>query len=174
MLGARDPDFVRRTLPLLWALLRTWFRPEVRGLEHIPETGSALLVGNHSGGNVAPDTLVLAAAFSRRFGADRAFYQLAHDLVVALPWLRLLRRYGTVRATPATARAALAQGAVVLVYPGGDWEAHRPSWEGDKTTRTSTPRTRRSWRACSPRSTGSPRRGACRSSGDYLVSGGGV
>ena len=132
MLGARDPDFVRRTLPLLWALLRTWFRPEVRGLEHIPETGSALLVGNHSGGNVAPDTLVLAAAFSRRFGADRAFYQLAHDLVVALPWLRLLRRYGTVRATPGTARAALAQGAVVLVYPGGDWEAHRPSWQGDR------------------------------------------
>ena len=131
-LEARDPDFIRRTLPLVWPLLRVWFRCEVRGLERIPPTGPVLLVGNHSGGNVAPDTLVLAIAFSRRFGADRPFLQLAHDLVLAVPWLRLLRRYGTVAAAPDTARAALAAGAAVLVYPGGDWEVHRPTWERNR------------------------------------------
>ena len=85
-----------------------------------------LLVGNHSGGNVAPDTLVFTAAFIRRFGAQRPFFQLAHELVVAAPWLAPLRRYGTVTASRENARAALAAGAAVLVYPGGDWEAHRP------------------------------------------------
>jgi len=43
-----------------------------------------------------------------------------------------LKRYGTVTASPETARAALRAGAAVLVYPGGDWEAHRPVWEGHR------------------------------------------
>ena len=119
-------------MPLLWPLLKAWFRPEVRGLGRIPAGGPVLLVGNHSGGNVAPDTLVLAAAFIRRFGARRPFFQLAHRLVIAAPWLALLRRYGTVTASPENARAALRAGAAVLVYPGGDWEAHRPVWQGHR------------------------------------------
>ena len=132
-LGGRDPRYVDWTIPLLWPLLRAWFRPEIRGLDRIPPAGPVLLVGNHSGGNVAPDTLVFAAAFVRRFGARRPFFQLAHQLVVAAPWLGLLRRYGTVTATPENAREALGSGAVVLVYPGGDWEAHRPVWQGHRT-----------------------------------------
>jgi 1-acyl-sn-glycerol-3-phosphate acyltransferase len=128
-LRERDPDFVRRWLPFMWRAIATWFRPEVRGLERIPP-GPVLLVGNHSGGNVAPDTLVFALAFYRRFGAERLFYQLAHHLVMVAPQLSLLRRYGTIEATSANARAALARGAAVLVYPGGDWETHRPSWHG--------------------------------------------
>jgi 1-acyl-sn-glycerol-3-phosphate acyltransferase len=128
----RDPDFIRYTQPFVWPLLRAWFRPDERGLGRIPARGPVLLVGNHSGGNVSPDTLVFTAAFWRRFGAERPFVQLAHDLVTAAPWLALLRRYGTVAASPEYARAALGEGAAVLVYPGGDWEVHRPSWEGDR------------------------------------------
>jgi 1-acyl-sn-glycerol-3-phosphate acyltransferase len=119
-------------VPLLWPLLKAWFRPEVRGLDRIPASGAVLLVGNHSGGNVAPDTLVFATAFIRRFGARRPFFQLAHRLVIAAPWLAPLRRYGTVTASPDNARAALRAGAAVLVYPGGDWEAHRPVWQGHR------------------------------------------
>jgi 1-acyl-sn-glycerol-3-phosphate acyltransferase len=131
-LRRRDPEFVRRATPLLWPLLRVWFRPEVRGLERIPATGPVLLVGNHSGGNVAPDTLVFTLAFARRFGPGRPFFQLAHDLVLAAPWLRLLRSFGTISADPVVARAALAAGAAVLVYPGGDWEVHRPVWQRNR------------------------------------------
>jgi len=131
-LQRRDPELIRRATPLLWPLLRAWFRPEVRGLERIPATGPVLLVGNHSGGNMTPDTVVLTLAFTRRFGPDRPFFQLAHDLVLAAPWLRLLRSFGTVPADPAVARAALASGAAVLVYPGGDWEVHRPVWERNR------------------------------------------
>ena len=101
-----------------------------------------LLVGNHSGGNITPDTAVFAAAFNERFGAERPFFQLAHDIVLALPWLHGLRRYGTVGAAPETARAALAAGAAVLVYPGGDWEVHRPSWEAQPDRVPRPPRIR--------------------------------
>src|SRR3954468_481993 len=131
-LDGRDPPFIARTLAPLWALYSAWFRAEVRGLERIPEQGPVLLVGNHSGGNMTPDSFIFSVAFSRHFGPERALFQLAHDLVVTVPWLRWLRRYGTVRASRENARAALAAGAALLVYPGGDWEVHRPSWERNR------------------------------------------
>jgi 1-acyl-sn-glycerol-3-phosphate acyltransferase len=86
-------------------------------------------VGNHSGGNVTPDTSVFTLAFSTYFGVERPFYQLAHNLVLSSPGLGFLRRYGTVAASRDNARKALRSGAAVLVYPGGDHEVHRPVWE---------------------------------------------
>ena len=47
-----------------------------------------------------------------------------------MPGLSFLRKYGTVAASHENARKALQAGAAVLVYPGGDYEVHRPSWEG--------------------------------------------
>ena len=128
-LDERDPDFIREMLPLGWILSRFYFRGEVRGLKNIPATGPVLLVGNHSGGNMTPDSFVLGLAFSTYFGVERPFYQLAHDLVMLLPQTRFLRRLGTVAASHDNARKLLAAGGTVLVYPGGDWEVHRPTWE---------------------------------------------
>ena len=128
-LGERDPDYIRDYLPWLWLLASAWFRADVRGLENIPERGPALLVGNHSGGNMIPDTVILTMAFSTYFGAERPFYQLAHNLVLALPALAPLRRFGTVAATPENAAGALDAGAELLVYPGGDHEVSRPVWQ---------------------------------------------
>lgn len=128
----RDPQYIRSSLRYTWPLIAAWFRPEILGLERIPPDGPVLLVGNHSGGNVVPDTLAFTLAMYRRFGAERPFYQLAHHLVVKVPWLSALRRYGTIEATWENALAALDRGAAVLVYPGGDWETHRPSWHGHR------------------------------------------
>jgi 1-acyl-sn-glycerol-3-phosphate acyltransferase len=131
-LSERDPEYIRRSLPLTWPLIATWFRPDIRGLDRIPARGPVLLVGNHSGGNVAPDTLALTLGLYRRFGAGRPFFQLAHHLVMRAPWLSLLHKYGMIEATWENAMAAVDREAVVLVYPGGDWEAHRPSWHGHR------------------------------------------
>src|SRR4051794_9429949 len=128
-LDERDPDYIRESLPRLWLLASLYFRGEVRGLGNIPEEGPVLLVGNHSGGNLTPDTSVFTLAFSTYFGVERAFYQLAHNLVLSMPGLGFLRRYGTVAASPENARKALRAGAAVLVYPGGDYDVHRPIWE---------------------------------------------
>jgi 1-acyl-sn-glycerol-3-phosphate acyltransferase len=131
-LGDRDPDFIRERLPLMWLLASLWYRGEVRGLGNIPEEGPVLLVGNHSGGNMTPDTIVFTLAFSTYFGVERAFYQLAHNLVLAMPWLGSLRKFGTVAASPENARKALESAAALLVYPGGDHEVHRPSWQRNR------------------------------------------
>jgi len=131
-LDERDPDYIRESLPGLWMLASIYFRGEVRGLERIPAEGPVLLVGNHSGGNVTPDTSVFTLAFNTYFGVERRFYQLAHNLVVSMPYLGFLRKYGTVAASPENANKALDTGAVLLVYPGGDYEVHRPSWDGAK------------------------------------------
>jgi 1-acyl-sn-glycerol-3-phosphate acyltransferase len=131
-LDERDPDYIRETLPGLWLLASFYFRADVKGLEKIPDDGPVLLVGNHSGGNVTPDTLVFTLAFATYFGIERRFFQLAHNLVLAMPGLGTLRKYGTVAASPENATKALETGAALLVYPGGDYEVHRPSWESAK------------------------------------------
>jgi 1-acyl-sn-glycerol-3-phosphate acyltransferase len=130
-LDERDPDYIRESLPRQWLLASLWFRGEVRGLGNIPEEGPVLLVGNHSGGNMTPDTIVFTLAFCAYFGVERAFYQLAHNLVLSMPGLSFLRKFGTVAASPQNAQKALASGAALLVYPGGDYEVHRPSWDGN-------------------------------------------
>jgi 1-acyl-sn-glycerol-3-phosphate acyltransferase len=131
-LDERDPDFIRERLPLMWLLASIWFRGEVRGLGNIPDEGAVLLVGNHSGGNMTPDTIVFTLAFNAYFGVERAFYQLAHNLVLAMPGLASLRKFGTVAASRPNASQALDSGAALLVYPGGDYEVHRPSWRRNR------------------------------------------
>ena len=106
-----------------------WFRADVRGLENIPPRGPVLLVGNHSGGTLIADTFIFAQAFYDHFGPEREFFQLAHDLVFKVPGIRaMLTPYGTVPASPANMQRALARGAALLVYPGGDHETYRATW----------------------------------------------
>jgi 1-acyl-sn-glycerol-3-phosphate acyltransferase len=131
-LDERDPDYIRETLPGLWMLASLYFRADVRGLHNIPASGPVLLVGNHSGGNLTPDTHVFTLAFCTYFGVERPFYQLAHNLVLSMPGLGNLRRFGTVAASHENSHRALDSGAALLVYPGGDYEVHRPSWESAK------------------------------------------
>jgi 1-acyl-sn-glycerol-3-phosphate acyltransferase len=129
----RDPDYLRETLPLFWLFSTFYFRSDVRNLGNIPDDEPALLVGNHSGGNVIVDTFVFTLAFTTHFGVERRFHQLAHNLAIAWPIAGdMLRKSGTISASHENAEMALESGAPVLVYPGGDWETHRPSWEGSK------------------------------------------
>jgi 1-acyl-sn-glycerol-3-phosphate acyltransferase len=131
-LDDRDPDYIRETLPGLWLLASFYFRADVRELDRIPAEGPVLLIGNHSGGNITPDTLVFTLAFSAHFGVERRLHPLVHNLVLALPLPYRLEKYGCVAASHENARLALDRGAAVLAYPGGDWEVHRPSWEAGK------------------------------------------
>jgi 1-acyl-sn-glycerol-3-phosphate acyltransferase len=130
-MDARDPDYIRDNLPFTWLISSLWYRGEVRNLERIPAEGPVLIVGNHSGGNMTPDTFVFTLAFTSFFGVERRFYQLAHNLVVSLPFPgAILRKWGTIAASKENARKVLERGDALLVYPGGDYEVFRPSWEG--------------------------------------------
>jgi 1-acyl-sn-glycerol-3-phosphate acyltransferase len=123
----RDPSFVARSLNVSKRAVR-YFSPEVRGLENVPATGPALLVGNHSGLMYLPDFWVALDAVTQRRGTDTPVYMLTYDLLMRVPGLRtLLGRLGAIPASPSNGETGLRRGAAVIVYPGGDWEACR-SW----------------------------------------------
>jgi 1-acyl-sn-glycerol-3-phosphate acyltransferase len=131
-LDDRDPDYIRENLPLSWLFASIWYRAETRNLANVPEHGPVLLVGNHTGGNMSPETITFTLAFSTFFGVERRFHQLAHNLVLASPLGPFMRNFGTVAASHENAKKALEAGAAVLVFPGGDWEVSRPTWQSSR------------------------------------------
>ena len=126
-LDARDPEFIRYQLPGMWLFSTVYFRAEITGFERVPEEGPVLFVGNHSGGNMTPDSMVFMLGFNTYFGVERPIYALAHSLVTSWPIVgQLAKKWGIITAGPNAASAALKTGASVLVYPGGDVDTHRP------------------------------------------------
>jgi len=128
----RDPELIRWLArvakPILWA----WFRPEVRGLTRIPD-GAALFVANHSGGFDTPDTWIIGVALVEKRGVSELPHGLGHQIVMRAPIVNpLLTRLGGLEATPENAHRAFEEGRKVLVYPGGDLDAFRPSRDRDR------------------------------------------
>ena len=122
----RDPEYIERATGGVRAYTR-YFSPEVRGLDNLPADGPVLVVGNHCGVFYMPEVWVTALTIVDRRGTDHPAYSLAYDLLFAFPVVGpFLRRIGAIPASSAEAEAALDAGALVLDYPGGDWEACRP------------------------------------------------
>ena len=114
-------------------MLTTYFAPEVRGVEKLPDEGPFLLVSNHSGGLLMPDAWALGTRLLARFGAERPIFGLMLDFAFAIPGFgTALRKFGALPASPEHAEQALSLDAGVLVYPGGDWEAYRPWTERNR------------------------------------------
>jgi 1-acyl-sn-glycerol-3-phosphate acyltransferase len=123
-----DPGFTRQIANVVGPVIKRYFRAEVRGLESMPKAGGALVVSNHSGGMFTPDVLVFAPAFYDKFGFDRPLYTLAHYGVFIANIGDWLRRAGVIEASRENAAKALRDGAVVLVFPGGDYDSYRPTF----------------------------------------------
>jgi 1-acyl-sn-glycerol-3-phosphate acyltransferase len=113
-----DPEFNSTlVLPLARALYEYWFRVEVKGLEHVPEEGGALIVANHSG-TLPLDGLMLQVGVHDN--ADRDLRLLGADLVYRVPTLgHLSRKSGHTLACPADAARLLGKGELVGVFPEG-------------------------------------------------------
>jgi len=123
-----DPDLTRQIVGRVGPLIKRYFRAEVRDLEHVPSAGGALVVSNHSGGMFTPDVLVFAPEFYKKFGYDRPIYTLGHDAIFFGPVGDLLHRAGVIEANRENAAQALRDGALVLVFPGGDYDSYRPTF----------------------------------------------
>jgi 1-acyl-sn-glycerol-3-phosphate acyltransferase len=121
-----DRGLTERMINAVGPLLKRWFRPDVRGLDAIPD-GGALVVSNHSGGMLTPDVLVFASAFYRAFGYGRPIQTLGHDALFAGPLAKWSTRIGLIRADPKNAVTALRLGGIVLNFPGGVYDAYRPT-----------------------------------------------
>ena len=106
-------------LPLLRPLYQRWFRVEVRGIEHIPTEGAALIVANHSG-TIPLDSLMTEVAVHDEHPAHRHLRALGADLVFQLPILAdLARKNGTTLACNEDTERLLAAGELVGVWPEG-------------------------------------------------------
>jgi 1-acyl-sn-glycerol-3-phosphate acyltransferase len=126
-----DPDFMARILPWMERFSR-YFAAEVRGLAELPR-GPLLLVGNHSGGALTPDTSAMYVAWYRERGLDDPLMGLAFDAMFGIPKVReLMRKIGQMPASMKNAEAALTSGKSVLVYPGGSYEVFRPYGERNR------------------------------------------
>ena len=106
-------------MALLRPLYEGYFRVEVRGIEHIPAEGGALVVSNHSG--VLPlDALMTQVAVHDHHPAGRHLRLLAADLVFMLPLVNeLARKAGHTLACAEDAEVLLERGEVVGVMPEG-------------------------------------------------------
>jgi 1-acyl-sn-glycerol-3-phosphate acyltransferase len=125
--GKWDPGFTEQLVGAFRPLVRRWFRAEVRNVDNIPPAGGALVVSNHSGGMFTPDVMIFGSAFYDTFGYHRPLYTLAHYGLFIGPLDGWFRRLGVIEANRENAAAALHSDAVVLVFPGGDFDAYRPT-----------------------------------------------
>jgi len=98
------------------------------GRKHLPAHDSYVVVANHSGlGTV--EALLLPEVWAREVGMDRRIAGMAHPAMLrSLGVGAFLRRGGCVEATRAGAAWARANGAALLLFPGGDHESMRPFW----------------------------------------------
>jgi 1-acyl-sn-glycerol-3-phosphate acyltransferase len=115
-----DPHFNDTfVMPLLRTMFTSWFRVDVSGIENLPETGAALVVGNHAG--VLPvDGLMTAVAVHDNHPSNRALRLLAADLVFDNPVLGpAARKAGHTMACTADAHRLLSKGELTAVFPEG-------------------------------------------------------
>ncbi len=115
-----DPDLTDHVLmPPLRPLFERWFRVDVRGLEHVPDSGGALVVANHSG-TIALDAVMTQVALRDRHPAHRHLRMLGADLVFQTPGIAAVaRKAGHTLACMPDAERLLAEGQLVGVWPEG-------------------------------------------------------
>lgn len=113
-----DPEFTTKVfLPIIRPLAQSWFRVEVRGIENIPTTGSALLVSNHAG-TLPLDGMIVQSVVYDEIG--RHVRMLGADLIFKTPYSHdFARRTGTTMACQEDAERLLASDQLVAVFPEG-------------------------------------------------------
>lgn len=122
----QDPEYLAFIVPYM-RLFADYFGAEVRDLHRVPDEGGALLVGNHSGGGMTPDTSAVWASWYEQRGFERPLIGLGFDAAFSVPIIGdIMRKIGQVPASQDNAGKALDAGLPVLVYPGGDQDLFRP------------------------------------------------
>jgi 1-acyl-sn-glycerol-3-phosphate acyltransferase len=112
-----DPAFRRRVLPPFRFLHDRYWRVEVSGVHHVPTTGPALLVSNHSGAIPFDGAMICTAVETRagrtlRFLYDRFVEHLG-------PVASFYRKVGGAVASRENALTLLRAGELVLLFPEG-------------------------------------------------------
>jgi 1-acyl-sn-glycerol-3-phosphate acyltransferase len=107
-------------------LVRRYHRQSVQVDAPLPD-GPAVIVGNHGFGGVVDLNVFSLLSAVEPLAAERPIILLTHQLAWTLRLGRLLETVGARPASRDVALAALADGHLVVVFPGGDLEASK-SW----------------------------------------------
>ena len=101
-------------------LYHLWFRTTVEGVEHVPDTGGALVVSNHAGA-LPPDAAMIAKAIKEEHPAPRPLHLTVEHFFKGYPgFSMLLPKIGAVAAHPANVHRLLwDEQQLVLVFPEG-------------------------------------------------------
>jgi nucleoside-diphosphate-sugar epimerase/1-acyl-sn-glycerol-3-phosphate acyltransferase len=115
-----DPELVDNVLaPILRPLYQRWWRVRTVGMEHVPSSGPALVVGNHAGA-LPFDAMMVSLAIHDEHPAHRILRMLAADLAFTLPLIApLARKSGNTLACAEDAQRLLEAGELVGVWPEG-------------------------------------------------------
>jgi 1-acyl-sn-glycerol-3-phosphate acyltransferase len=113
----RHPDAVARAQQLGAFWYDTYFRVASEGFEHLPTTGPAILVANHSG-TLPIDAALLWLDVGRRTG--RTLRTIADRFVPMLPFVgTVFSRTGVVSGTHANVRRLLRDRELLAIFPEG-------------------------------------------------------
>lgn len=114
-----DPAFAARCEPLFEFFYRTYWRVQTDGVQHIPASGAALLVSNHSGG-IPLDASMIGTAVRLDQPQHRLVRFLYDRFVAAMPFVGdFYDRLGAAVASFTNARRLLEMGELVGLFPEG-------------------------------------------------------
>lgn len=130
----RDTEFIERTvLPVFRLLFKYYFRVYAEGLENIPRQGPFLVVSNHNGGPILPDTWMMLTLWWNEYGATRPGYAVVHDFAFRVPIVKtFLGKVGGIRASRENASKILEMDGPLVVYPGGTEDCFKSFWKRNK------------------------------------------
>lgn len=120
---------------VLEQIYRGYFRCEVYGSEHVPTTGRAMIVGNHSGGVAIDAFMVLASCFFEK-DPPRLAQGMVEKFVQNVPGAaQVASRIGQFAGLPEHAKRLLEEERLLMVFPEGARGTAKLAHEADSLVR---------------------------------------
>jgi 1-acyl-sn-glycerol-3-phosphate acyltransferase len=135
--GIDKDELARFFTALEWAY-RHYFQVEVHGTEHIPLSGRAMLIGNHSGG-VALDALMVLASCFFELDPPRLAQGMAEKFINKVPGAsQMASRLGQFTGLPEHADRLLRDERLLMVFPEGARGTAKLARDADSLVRFGT------------------------------------
>ena len=133
-----DSDFHARVRPLAEFLYRRYWRVHTEGLEHVPESGAALIVSNHSGA-IPFDATMIGTAIDLDHPQHRLVRFLFDRFVAGMPFVAdFYSRMGSAVASLENGQRLLQSGALVGIFPEGVEGVAKGIWNSYRLQRFHT------------------------------------
>jgi len=115
-----DPVAAEMMWHVINFLYRDYFRVDVTGVEHVPESGAAVMAANHAGAALPYDAVMLSAAVANEAPTPRRLRTIGTEIFNMLPFVsHWYRKAGGAFASREDAQWILDHGHLLGVFPEG-------------------------------------------------------